>query len=67
MVIGEPTSLRPARAGKGYALAEFVVHGREAHSALPANGVSAIYGASRLIAAIEDYAEELATATKRHL
>jgi acetylornithine deacetylase len=56
MVIGEPTSLHPARAGKGYALAEFTIHGKEAHSALPANGYSAIYGASRLIAEIEKYA-----------
>jgi acetylornithine deacetylase len=60
LVVGEPTSLHPARAGKGYALAEFTVHGTEAHSALPANGVSAIYGAARLIAAIEAYAASLA-------
>jgi acetylornithine deacetylase len=61
MVIGEPTSLHPARAGKGYALAEFTIHGREAHSALPASGVSAIYGAAKLIAAIEQYSFQLQT------
>ena len=61
IIVGEPTSLHPARAGKGYALAEFIVHGKEAHSALPSNGVSAIYGAARLVAAIEHYAAELAT------
>jgi acetylornithine deacetylase len=60
VVIGEPTSLHPARAGKGYALAEFIVHGKEAHSALPASGYSAIYGAARLIAEIEKYAAKLA-------
>ena len=60
LVIGEPTSLHPARAGKGYCLAEFTVHGKEAHSALPASGVSAIYGAANLIAAIEKYASGLA-------
>src|SRR4051812_14342689 len=32
-IVGEPTSLQPMRAGKGYSLAEITVHGREAHSA----------------------------------
>ena len=32
-VVGEPTSLRPMRAGKGYCLADVVVYGREGHSA----------------------------------
>ncbi|MGA8531424.1 MAG: M20/M25/M40 family metallo-hydrolase, partial [Acidobacteriaceae bacterium] len=41
MVIGEPTSLHPARAGKGYCLAEVTVFGKEAHSAHPGQGVSA--------------------------
>ncbi len=54
MVIGEPTRLHPARAGKGYCLAEVTVQGREAHSAHPQQGVSAIYHAARLIGAIED-------------
>lgn len=55
VVIGEPTSLRPARAGKGYCLAEVTVFGEEAHSAHPQEGVSAIYRAARLITAIEEY------------
>jgi acetylornithine deacetylase len=59
-VIGEPTSLYPARAGKGYCLAEIVVFGREAHSAHPKEGRSAIYAAARLIAAIEGFAAKLA-------
>jgi acetylornithine deacetylase len=58
-VIGEPTSLHPARAGKGYYLAEVTVRGEEAHSAHPGEGRSAIYGAARLITAIEEYAAEL--------
>src|SRR6185369_14312297 len=41
-IVGEPTSLRPIRAGKGYSLTEIVVRGREAHSAYPALGASAI-------------------------
>jgi acetylornithine deacetylase len=56
MIIGEPTMLHPARAGKGYCLAEVTVFGKEAHSALPAQGASAIYHAARIISAIEDLA-----------
>jgi acetylornithine deacetylase len=59
VLVGEPTSLRPARAGKGYGLAEVRVFGNEAHSAHPAQGVSAIYRAARLIGQIEQYAESL--------
>lgn len=59
-VVGEPTSLHPARAGKGYCLAEITVFGQEAHSALPHKGVSAIYRAARLIMAIEKFSNELA-------
>ncbi|MFZ0632287.1 MAG: acetylornithine deacetylase [Acidobacteriaceae bacterium] len=60
MVIGEPTSLHPARAGKGYCLADLTVIGKEAHSAHPGQGVSAIYHAARLIRAIEDLGVTLA-------
>ncbi len=59
VVVGEPTSLRPARAGKGYGLAEIRVFGKEAHSAHPAQGVSAIYRAAKLIGKIEQYALSL--------
>lgn len=59
VVVGEPTSLHPARAGKGYGLAEVRVFGKEAHSAHPAQGVSAIYRAARLIGKIEQYARSL--------
>lgn len=58
-VVGEPTSLRPMRAGKGYCLAEVVVRGREAHSAYPALGASAITRAARLITRVERVAGEL--------
>jgi len=58
-IVGEPTSLRPVCAGKGYCLAEITVTGREAHSAFPENGVSAIYRAARLIVEIEKIAERL--------
>lgn len=58
-IVGEPTSLQPMRAGKGYCLAEIVVRGREGHSAYPALGASAIFGAARLIVRVEKIAEDL--------
>ena len=58
-IVGEPTSLQPMRAGKGYCLAEITVHGREAHSAYPSLGASAIARAAHLIRAIEEIAEEI--------
>ncbi|MDQ1592091.1 MAG: acetylornithine deacetylase [Pyrinomonadaceae bacterium] len=61
-VVGEPTSLQPMRAGKGYCLAEVRVGGREGHSAYPALGASAIFRAARLIARIERVAETLRAA-----
>ncbi len=58
-IVGEPTSLQPMRAGKGYCLAEIRVGGREGHSAYPSLGASAIFRAARLIARIETVAERL--------
>ncbi len=58
-IVGEPTSLRPMRAGKGYCLAEITITGREGHSAYPALGTSAVFGAARLIAAVERIAGKL--------
>ena len=62
-VVGEPTSLQPMRAGKGYCLAEVTVKGREGHSAYPALGASAIMRAARLVTRIEQVAERLKTET----
>jgi acetylornithine deacetylase len=64
-LIGEPTGLRPVRAGKGYALAEIVVRGREAHSAFPAEGRSAIYSAARIVTRLEKLARKIATHKNR--
>jgi acetylornithine deacetylase len=58
-IVGEPTSLQPMHAGKGYCLAEVTVRGREAHSAYPQIGASAIFRAARLIEKIERIAEDL--------
>jgi acetylornithine deacetylase len=61
LVIGEPTSLHAARAGKGYCLGEVTIFGAEAHSAHPQQGRSAIYDAARFLRAIECLAKALAT------
>ena len=58
-IVGEPTSLRPMRAGKGYCLAEVTVRGREGHSAYPSVGASAIFRAARLVSELERIAEKL--------
>lgn len=58
-IIGEPTSLQPIRAGKGYSLADVIVRGREAHSAYPALGASAVFRAARLINRLETINERL--------
>src|SRR5882762_3398079 len=58
-IVGEPTSLQPMRAGKGYCLAQVIVRGREAHSAYPAHGASAVFRAARLITQIEKIATAL--------
>ena len=58
-IVGEPTSLKPIRAGKGYSLAEVTVKGREAHSAYPALGASAVFRAARLIHRLEAIATQL--------
>jgi acetylornithine deacetylase len=58
-IVGEPTSLRPMRAGKGYCVAEITIKGREAHSAYPGLGSSAVFGAARLITRIEGIAAQL--------
>jgi len=55
-IIGEPTSLRPIRANKGYCLAEIEVFGKEGHSAYPDSGASAIFRAARLLTRIERFA-----------
>ena len=65
IIVGEPTRLQPIRAGKGYALAEIVVRGREAHSAFPSEGRSAITDAARIILSLESIAKKLATRRNR--
>lgn len=61
-IVGEPTSLRPIRANKGYCLAEVEVLGKEGHSAYPESGASAIFRAGRFLKRLE----ELALSELRH-
>lgn len=56
-MVGEPTSLRPIRANKGYCLAEVDVHGKEGHSAYPDTGASAVFRASRLLTKLEAFSK----------
>jgi acetylornithine deacetylase len=58
-IVGEPTSLQPMRAGKGYCLAEVILRGREGHSAYPSLGASAVFRAARLVSRIEKISVEL--------
>ena len=58
-IVGEPTSLRPIRANKGYCLAEVEVHGKEGHSAYPAAGASAIFRAARFLTRLDAEARAL--------
>ena len=62
-IVGEPTSLRPMRAGKGYCVAEIFIKGREGHSAYPALGTSAVFGGARLVTKLEEIAEQLKSET----
>ena len=58
-IVGEPTSLIPSHAGKGYCLASVTVSGMAGHSAYPEAGASAILAAARLLTSIEALAVEL--------
>lgn len=58
-VIGEPTSLRVARAHKGHFKMRVTFHGTSAHSGYPHLGVNAIEPAGRVIVALEGLRREL--------
>ena len=58
-MIGEPTGLAPVRAGQGYGVGEIIVHGKEAHSAFPERGRSAIRDAARVLESLDNVARQL--------
>ncbi|HJR54446.1 MAG TPA: acetylornithine deacetylase [Gemmatimonadota bacterium] len=53
-IVGEPTSLTPARLHKGHLRARIVIEGRAAHSGLPHLGRSAIEPAARVVSALAE-------------
>ena len=55
LVIGEPTSMRPAIAHKGVLRVRFTIPGKAAHSSMPALGSNAIVHAAALIQALQGY------------
>ncbi len=65
-VIGEPTSLRVARAHKGHLKLRITLHGRSAHSGYPHLGVNAIEPAGRVIGALADLRRELEQEAARY-
>src|SRR5512146_2077175 len=62
-IVGEPTSLTPVRAHKGYCAVEVVLEGVEGHSAYPEVGASAIHAMGRLWPEIEAIGEAMRAET----
>ena len=58
-IVGEPTSLVPVRAHKGYCAVEVIIEGVEGHSAYPDVGASAIHAMGRLWTDIEAIGAQL--------
>ncbi len=63
-VIGEPTGLAPVALHKGVMMESVKVIGRSGHSSDPANGVNAIDGMQRVLAALSEWRETLKTITQ---
>jgi acetylornithine deacetylase len=63
VIVGEPTSMHVADAHKSIATYETVVHGKEAHSARPQLGASAVEAACKLVAELYRFADEIKTRT----
>jgi acetylornithine deacetylase len=59
-IVGEPTSLVPVRAHKGYCAVEVRISGVEGHSAYPEVGASAIHALGRLWTELEAIGRTLA-------
>jgi acetylornithine deacetylase len=60
-IVGEPTSLSPARLHKGHLRVRIVIEGKAAHSGVPDLGRSAIEPAARVVVALEDLRRALET------
>ena len=62
-VVAEPTRLNIVHAHKGVTRWYITTAGRSCHSSMPEQGVNAIYRMSRLLTAVERFAERLRTGT----
>lgn len=58
-IVGEPTTLVPVRAHKGYCAVDVTLSGVEGHSAFPDLGASAIHAAGRLLGEVERVQEAM--------
>lgn len=65
-IVGEPTSLAPARLHKGHLRARIAVRGRAAHSGVPHVGRSAIEPAARVVVALAELRRALERETPEH-
>jgi acetylornithine deacetylase len=59
-VVGEPTNLAVVRCHRGAVRWRLAVRGRAAHGSTPQQGENAIYKMARVLAALQEYAAELA-------
>jgi acetylornithine deacetylase len=62
-IVGEPTSLRVVSAHKGKVARRISITGRTGHSAMPHRAANAVFAAARIVAKLEDMAQELARLT----
>ena len=65
-IVGEPTSLTPARLHKGHLRARISIHGRAAHSGVPHVGRSAIEPAARVVVALAGLRRALESESPDH-
>jgi acetylornithine deacetylase len=66
VIVGEPTSMKVVSAHKGVRSFIVEVIGREAHSSLPDQGVSAVMEALKLMALVAEMGREARAATHAH-
>ena len=62
-IVGEPTSLRVVSAHKGKIARRIRITGRTGHSAMPHRAANAVFAAARIVAKLEDMAQELTRLT----
>jgi acetylornithine deacetylase len=65
-IVAEPTELNVVVAHQGVVRWRCRAEGRAAHSSRPQQGVNAIYAIAKVVAAIEQYSERLATSAIEH-